>query len=83
MKPEIECAWRTFCEKKYNPNDKCPECGGVLSDLVIDNRVQRKCTSFCGETYYQLFITCPGTQSRTPPPKVGAKGFALSSSGFF
>jgi hypothetical protein len=47
--------WRTFCEEKYDPNAKCPACGGVLSDLVQGDRVQRKCTSFCGDTYYQRF----------------------------
>lgn len=38
----------------YDPNKKCPNCGGYLSDREFPqfNKVQRKCLS-CGETYYE------------------------------
>jgi len=38
----------------YDPNIRCPNCGGYLSDREFPQfkKVQRKCVN-CGETYYE------------------------------
>ncbi len=38
----------------YDPNSKCPVCGGELSDKVVEKygKMQRKCF-LCGNTFYQ------------------------------
>jgi hypothetical protein len=63
MKDIEQSVWLTFCKKKYDANDKCPQCGGELSDSVQDDEVQRKCMSLCGDTYYQRFSS-PSSEGR-------------------